>query len=239
MNNTKPIIGILGWEDRINDELPGSLARPDTFEFPTMFKHIEGACFDTIIKNPDRQVLDVMIQEAIRMEEAGIRAITTSCGFNSIFQDELAKSINIPVFTSTLLLVPLIHRMLSDNQTIGIITANKNHLTQDHLARSGIPEVIPVHIKGIEDTSSSKLICNTPNPELIDTEVFRKEIFETCSALMAENETIGAIVFEMTILHIFSDEIRKAFDIPVFDITNLIRFIYGSISARDIQQSAT
>ncbi len=41
-----------------------------------------------------------MNQLAKEVEKEGVRAITTSCGFNAIFQEALANAVNIPVFTS-------------------------------------------------------------------------------------------------------------------------------------------
>ena len=38
-----------------------------------------------------------------------MRAIVTSCGFFSVVQDALAQAVRVPVFTSSLLLVPLLH----------------------------------------------------------------------------------------------------------------------------------
>ena len=64
-----------------------------------------------------------MIKTAREMEKDGIRAITTSCGFNAVFQSELSNSVSVPVFTSSLLQVPMVYRMLGKGYLVGIITA--------------------------------------------------------------------------------------------------------------------
>ena len=51
------------------------------------------------MENPCPKVLQTMIDEARKMTDQGIRAITTSCGFNAVFQRELADSVDVPVFT--------------------------------------------------------------------------------------------------------------------------------------------
>src|SRR5919198_842274 len=48
------------------------------------------------------------IQGARELERGGVRAITTNCGFLAMFQRELAAAVSVPVFTSTLMLVPLV-----------------------------------------------------------------------------------------------------------------------------------
>ena len=105
-----PLIGILCWEEGCSprglvqlEELLGNSTNPETFEFPVKYSRVKGANIHTILENPCQEVLQSMITEAHKMEEQGIEAITTSCGFNSIFQRELADSINIPVFTSSLI----------------------------------------------------------------------------------------------------------------------------------------
>jgi len=93
--------------------------------FPVKYCRIKGANIHTILENPCQNVLQSMIGDARKMEEQGIRAITTSCGFNSVFQRELADSVSIPVFTSSLMQIPLVHNMLGKQQTVGVITAKK------------------------------------------------------------------------------------------------------------------
>jgi hypothetical protein len=51
-----------------------------------------------------------------------VGAITTSCGFLVKFQRELAAAVSVPVFTSSLLLVPFVHRLLAPGRRIGILT---------------------------------------------------------------------------------------------------------------------
>jgi hypothetical protein len=113
-----PLIGILCWEkgssprDLVQlEELPGNCTNPETFEFPVRYCRVKGANIYTILENPSQDVLQSMIGEAHKMAEQGIRAITTSCGFNAVFQRELADSVHVPVFTSSLMQIPLVHNM--------------------------------------------------------------------------------------------------------------------------------
>ena len=120
-----PLIGILCWErDSMPrglvqlERLPGNSANPKTFEFPVRYCRIEGANIHTILENPRHNVLQSMIDEAHKMEEQGVRAITTSCGFNAIFQRELTHSLHLPVFTFSLMQMPL--------ETTRLLTILKN-----------------------------------------------------------------------------------------------------------------
>lgn len=54
-----------------------------------------------------------MITMAKKMvEEDGVKAFTTSCGFNAIFQKKLADALDVPVFTSSLLQVPYMQQII-------------------------------------------------------------------------------------------------------------------------------
>ena len=59
-----------------------------------------------------RALLPSFIEGARFLEREGVRAITTNCGFLARFQGEMAAAVSVPVFTSSLLMVPLVHRML-------------------------------------------------------------------------------------------------------------------------------
>jgi len=225
----KPVIGILGWEDMTNEEIFGSLAAPGTFPFPALFTPVDGACFETIIARPDRRVLDNMIHTARTLEKSGAKAITTSCGFNAIFQNDLSAAVAIPVFTSTLILIPLISNMLHTCPKIGIITVDKTHLTREHLQKAGVPDRVPVCISGIEETAAYTHICKTLQPERLDVDEFRNDVLAIAGSMAAENPDLGAIVLECTILHVFANDIKKTTGLPVFDIVGLINYIYNCI----------
>ena len=70
-------------------------------------------------------------------------------GFLALFQNELAGSVNIPVFTSSLMQVPLVYSMLKPSQKVGIITIHSRSLTQRHLSAVGADQV-PHVILGTE-----------------------------------------------------------------------------------------
>ncbi len=113
-----PLIGILCREQGTSprglvqhEVLPGNSTNPETFEFPVRYCRARGANIHTILENPSQDILQSMIGEARRMAEQGIRAITTSCGYNAVFQHELSDSVRVPVFTSSLMQIPLVHNM--------------------------------------------------------------------------------------------------------------------------------
>jgi Asp/Glu/hydantoin racemase len=174
-------------------------------------------------------VLDAMIQAALELEQEGIRAIATSCGFNAIFQRELANAVGVPVFASSLIQIPLVHRMLKVGQIVGIITADKEHLTDRHLRGAGITRAIPVAIRGVEATEEFSKIRDDSDA-VLDATRFQEEVVGVAEALVREDPDVSAIVLECTDLPPFAAAIRRAIGLPVFDIVTLTNMVYESVA---------
>jgi len=230
----RPAIGILGWEAGSPDTLaqferiPGNIAHPDTFDFPVAYQRIAGAHYETVVVEPSAEVLASMLDAARAMERQGVRAIMTSCGFNAVFQRELAGAVDVPVFASALLQVPLVHRMLKPDQCVGILTAAEEHLTGAHLANVGITDEIPVCIAGLERSAEFTRILTDAKAEP-DVDQLESEVVDLARRLVSQNRGTGAIVLECTDLPPFAAALRQALGLPVFDIVTLADWVYESI----------
>lgn len=113
---------------------PGNSTNPASYPFPVKLVEVKGANTDTVILHPSQKLLEDMIQLAKELEKEDVRAITTSCGFNAIFQEALANAVDIPVFTSSLLQVPFAQALVGRDRAVGVITASASSLSEKHLA---------------------------------------------------------------------------------------------------------
>lgn len=230
-----PVIGMLAWEGGGEDSLsqletlPGNILHPDTFRYPIRLSRIKGANYRTVVEHPSAEVLAGMIKAAEELEAAGVKAITTSCGFNAIFQKELANSVAIPVFSSSLMQVPLIYHMLKKEQRVGVITADKKYLTRAHLEAVGIASSIPICIMGMEKTEEFSKVRSDPEARL-DHGKFVQEVVAVATMLATENQNLGAIVLECTDLPPAAAAIRENLGLPVFDIVTLTNMVFEAIS---------
>lgn len=230
-----PVMGLLAWEGGGEDSLsqlemiPGNILHPETFRYPIRLSRIKGANYRTVVENPSAEVLAGMIKAAREMETAGVKAITTSCGFNAIFQKELADAVAIPVFSSSLMQVPLIYHMLKDEQWIGIITADKRSLTSKHLEQAGIAESIPVCIAGMENTAEFSKVRTDPGTR-VNPGKFIQEVVDVATGLATDNLNLGAIVLECTDLPPAAAAIREALGLPVFDIVTLMDMVFEAVA---------
>lgn len=231
-----PKIAILCWEEGQVprgliqlETLRGNSTNADSYAYPVRFSRIEGANVKTILEKPDGEILARMIDEARRLvAEEHIEAVTTSCGFNAIFQRELADSLDVPVFTSSLLQVPLVSSLIGTERTVAVITAKKAALREDHLLAVAIDGTIPLHILGMENCSEWNKIFTAPD-EAVDLDLIADEVLTTARQAWQRNPAIGAFVLECTDLPPFSRAIRKETGLPVFDFITLVDWVHGAL----------
>ncbi|MGF6376096.1 hypothetical protein M2140_001166 [Clostridiales Family XIII bacterium PM5-7] len=232
----KPKIAILRWEEGHVPEgllqletMPGNSTNEQSYPFPVRLIHVEGACVETIITNPSPVILQRMIDLANKMvEEEGIKAISTSCGFNAIFQKELETKVAAPVFTSSLLQAPFIQNIIGADKAVGVITANKASLTEEHFAACGIGEDVNLVVMGLEEAKEWSKIFDAPD-EQFDVDKVTEEILAVARKGVEEHPEIGAILLECTDLPPFAEKIRQAVDLPVFDFISMMGHVAMSL----------
>ncbi|MDI3481949.1 MAG: hypothetical protein PWQ97_1604 [Tepidanaerobacteraceae bacterium] len=219
-------IGILMLDTKF-PRIPGDIGNALTFDFPVKYKKVKGATSQRVVKEADPLLIEPFIEAARELEEEGVSAITTSCGFLAVFHEYLANAVSIPVFTSSLLQVPFVYRMLKKGQKVGIMTASKPHLTQRHFRGVGI-EDIPMVIYGMEEQEEFPAVF-LDMKQILDVEKAEKEMVRVAEKMVSENPDVGAIVFECTNMPPFRRAVQKAVNLPVFDIVTLTNYVYSSI----------
>lgn len=147
-NQGQPI-GILMLDTRF-PRIPGDVGNAFTFDFPVRFETVVGADPTRVVKEADPTLLQPFIDGAKTLEAAGCGAVTTSCGFLVMFQQELAAAVNIPVISSSLLQVPFVARLLSPGKQVGILTARACSLGEKHFQGAGMTDCSYV-IQGMEE----------------------------------------------------------------------------------------
>jgi Asp/Glu/Hydantoin racemase len=219
-------IGVLMLNTRF-PRIIGDVGNAASYSFPVVFRTVEMATPHRVLKNPDGALLRAFVKEAKQLEKDGVSAITTSCGFLSAFQEELATELKVPVFTSTLMLVPLAARMLGRGEKVGIITADSTSLKQRHLDGAGI-ERDSVVIKGLERTAEfSNIGKNLPT---LDPVIVEGEVVAASQHLIKNHPEVRTIVFECANLAPYSDAVRLATGLPVFDINLFLNFVHDTVT---------
>src|SRR5262245_1260075 len=183
-------VGILMLDTRF-PRIPGEMGNATTFPFPVRYHRVDGAAPDLVVRRGAEGLLDRFIEGARYLEREGVGAITTNCGFLVKFQRQMAASVRIPVFTSSLLLVPIVHRLLGPGRRVGVMTVNAPSLTPEHLAGAGITSDIPLAVLGMETEKEFTRVMLDNELEM-DVELAREEHIRVARRLVTEHSDIGA-----------------------------------------------
>ncbi|WP_027056441.1 aspartate/glutamate racemase family protein [Mesorhizobium erdmanii] len=227
-------IGILMIEGRF-PRPPGAIGNASTFPFPVMHHVVKGAsgsrtARDLGVLDPAssefRKAIEPWLEGARYLEDQGCRAITTSCGFAALFQSHLREAVNIPVFASSLMLVPFIAATLRTGRKVGIITAEVASLTRRHLKGASIdPETI--HVIGMEGCAEFAATA-WEDRRTLDFAAAEAETVEVAKKLVADRKDIGAILLECSLFPPYAAAIQAETRLPVFDFTHLVTLVHSA-----------
>jgi aspartate/glutamate racemase len=223
-------IGILMLETQF-PRIPGEIGNATTWDFPVLYKIVKKATPDIVVRKRAPDLLAPFIKAAQELEREGVRAITTNCGFLALFQKEMASAVSIPVFTSSLMQVPLVYMMIRPSQKVGIITIHSKSLTQKHLACAGADQV-PHIIYGTEGEEEFSRVILDDEMEL-DVNKSREDLVRVAKRLVSEQPEVGAIVLECTNMPPYAAAIQKETNLPIFDIYTLVTLVYHAVVRRD------
>ena len=228
-------IGIALFDGRRYPILPGDVANACTYDYPVRLKVIEGL-FDTPTPWDKSRAVPADIQKIIdaikSLEDDGVRAVVTACGFFSVVQDVLADAVQIPVFTSPLMMVPQIVRMIRSDRSVCIITASERLLVSEYLTAVGISSDMPVHIVGMEASTEFYATHMGGTRTTLDVDLQRSELVEIVKNAVIQFPDTGALLLECSQLPTFAADIQDAVNLPVFDYIGFIDMIYSSVVQR-------
>ncbi len=222
-------VGILMLDTRF-PRIPGDMGNAATFPFPMRYHRVPGADPDLVVRRGAAGLMPAFVEGAKRLESEGVGAITTNCGFLVKFQRELATAVKVPVFTSALLLVPLVHRMLPPGRRVGIMTVNATTLGPEHLEGAGIGRDIPLAVAGMETEKEFTRVL-LGDELVLDVDLAREEHVRVARRLVAEHPDVGALVLECTNMPPYAADIQRETGRPVFDVVSLVTLVHGALAA--------
>ena len=222
-------IGILLLETQF-PRMPGDIGNASTFDFPVRIRVVKGATVQKIIMDGDQSSLNDFVAAARELEADGVRAITTSCGYLTTIQEPLINAVKVPVFCSSLLLVPMVARMLPADRKVGILTLDSRKLTRHHLELAGITDE-PMVIMGAEKVPEFYDNCAGGVLEYDPADVERG-VVGMVKELVGKNPDVGAIVCEGINFAPYAAGVQEATDLPWFDIVDLTKLVHSAVIKR-------
>jgi Asp/Glu/hydantoin racemase len=222
-------VGILMLDTKF-PRIAGDMGNATTFPFPVRYHRVTGASPERVVRGGAEELLPAFVDGARALESEGVGAITTNCGFLVKFQRELAAAVKVPVFTSSLLLVPLVVRMLPPGRRVGVLTVNAATLTREHLEGAGIGSDAPLVVAGMEGEKEFTRVMLGDELEL-DVELAREEHIRVARRLVNDHPDVGALVLECTNMPPYAADIQRAIGLPVFDVLSLVHLVHDALAA--------
>ncbi|OKI49560.1 aspartate/glutamate racemase family protein [Micromonospora sp. CB01531] len=225
-----PAIGVLCLDTSF-DKIPGHIRNLATFDFPVHYRVVRGATPRRLVREADPTLLEPFLQAARDLQAAGVAGITGACGFLVLFQAELAAVVDVPLWSSSLIQLPLVHQMIGPGRTVGLLVADEAALIPRHLAAVGAREV-PLAVTGMAGQREFREVMLEGRRDTLDVDRLAAEVDEQVDALARAHPDLGALVIECTDLVPFAHRIQARLGVPVFDIVTLTRMLYDSLTRR-------
>ena len=222
-------LGILMLEARF-PRIPGDMGNATTWPFPVLYKVVKGATPEAVVLKGAAGQLPAFLDAAAELVAHGAEAITTNCGFLSLFQHELAQHVGVPVATSSMIQVPWVQATLPPGKKVGMITVSGSTLTPRHLEAAGVPADTP--FVGTESGREFFRTLILGEKDDMDVALAQQDILDAGRALVKAHPEVGAIVLECTNMPPYAHALRQALEMPVYDIYSLITWFHAGLRPR-------
>ena len=224
-------IGIVCMADVWYPLSPGTIENAATFDFPVYIKPIPWGV-EMVSSEPYPDLLKNTIEAGKELvEKLGCRAIVGACGYFANYQEGVAAALDVPVFLSSLMQVPIVIRALKPGQKVGIICANEHALSAaPALKQCGVDDLSNIVIAGAQDTSQIKNLFKGTGH--LNNAKFGQELADIAKKIVSDHPDVGAIVLEGSLFPPYAWAIQKAVRLPVFDFTTMINWVYNAVVRR-------
>ena len=176
------------------------------------------------MREADQALLAPFIDAGRALVRDGAAALTTSCGFLARWQDELQAAFDVPLWSSSLLLLPeLAHRRP------GVITVDAAALDAAVLRGAGADPATPVEGLACGSALVRTLLEDRAELDLVDAE---RTVVEAARRLCERHAGIGAIVLECTNLPPYAAAVARSAGLPVHHLLDLVHARWRRLGAR-------
>ena len=226
--------------DDVYPGFPGDVRNASAYPYPIQYEIVSGVDIKKLVVDQDkRPCLPPVIKAAKNLEMMGCRAIIAECGYFAYFQREVAASVQVPVFMSSLLQVPLAQQLIGPARVVGILMANSKHLSEHHLESVGIKPGTNYVVGGAMDDLRCAEFDHLwtdglrSDPPAADYARAEAEFLSAAVDFYRQHADMGAMVLECTGFPPFARALQRLIDIPSFSWGTLMDFAYSVVVHRD------
>lgn len=228
-------IGIL-MLDTAFPRAPGDTGNAHTWPFPVLYKVVKGATAREVVHEKGGGLRQAFLDAAAELVKEGADGITTTGGFLSVFQKDLAAHVGVPVASSSLMQIPLAQSLLPPGRRVGILTVQGERLGADHLRAIDVDPTVPI-VGTEKGTELTRVLIN--NETEIDYAAAEKDMLQAAEELLRRHPQTGAIVLECHNMAPFSHVLARTFRIPVYDVYTLVTWFHAGLSPRNFGPPAS
>ncbi len=210
---TAPFLGVLMLDTRF-PRPPGDVGCAASFAMPVRHAVVRGASPRRVVREADPALLAPFIDVGRALVREGAAALTTSCGFLARWQRELQAALPVPVWSSSLMLLPELGPMRP-----GVVTVDAAAFDADLLRGVGADPTTP--LQGLDPASALVRTLLEDLAELDEAEAERTTV-AAAEALCARHPEVGAIVLECTNLPPYAEAVGRRTGRPVHHLLDLV-----------------
>jgi Asp/Glu/hydantoin racemase len=219
--------------------IPGNMGNATTFDFPMLYRRMESDnAMDVMANPPAKNFADGIIEAAKWLELQGVKAIMGNCGFFGSYQNIIREQINVPFFSSSLMMLPMMVQSMPRGKKVGVITANGPKLLEvqaiENCGLSKEDKEKSIVVMGLEEYPefATGIMANTGkyNPQKVE-----REIVSVAERMLVNHKDIGAILLECTELSPHAVAVSNAVRMPVWDYTTLTEWIQSGCVRREFK----
>ncbi len=222
-------IGIVYIEDVFYPMVPGNIVNGYTFPFPVRLKAVEGLDCQNLFDAADG-VYEMVLETCKKLEKEGVRAISGACGFFGNYQAKIAEELSVPVALSSLVQLPWIATLLKKDQTIGVLTAQKDSFTNQLLDSCGVCTELKKRLLVKDLGHEDQFSCIPEGRGVFDNGLVQQEVVGKAMEILEEAPNTGAILLECSDMPPYAYAVQAATGVPVFDFTTLIRWLHSAVA---------
>ena len=200
----------------------GDAGHPGSWNAPVEFLVVDGIGPQDVVQTAlglrASRVLRAVADGARKLEQAGVAAITTSCGFLVLLQEELQQAVKVPVVTSSLLQLPA---LLAEQAQVGVLTISAERLGAEHLGQAGVApdRLADVLVQGVAASSefARAILGNHPQMDLAQA---GRDLVAAAVMLRASAPQLRTLVLECTNMPPYAAAIREATGLQVLGLAD-------------------
>ena len=211
----------------------GDIDSPLSYDYKVIYRVVPGLTFCMCMSGKLTPEVDEQLTIAVEwLTSRGVSGITGDCGFMMYLQQcvRLHERTTVPVFMSALAQLPAVCCGYAAHERIAIFTANS-----ETLAPMGelISDECGVDVQtdrfiivGCEDVPGFEAVAKG---EKVDVEHVTPGMVAKARRVVLEHPDVRAILMECTELPPYSDALRQATGLPVFDAITCCNFFMSGV----------